>query len=252
MYPILKKYVTMHGLKNNKNTRQSKIHIHDCLIDCYNEIHSTGIAGSVKTGQVERWEARNSMWSGGSKFPLALWEWRKIKTLMLIEAPTISEARVSQWSLAGVGGDQPHHPAQEKMTEESWVQGNILVVTPPLPRSWMKPSSCAEGHRNSSGDKSPCLDPKFKNRFRSINQDLLCNSKCWCTWASVGDSKLRSWTRNKSCILVSNSDVQLQCVTSRPQLCHWVLKIFKITFSFQKLFKHTLFIYIGSRVLIYT
>ena len=95
-------------------------------------------------------------------------------------------------------------------------------------------------------------DPKFKNRFGSINQDLFCNSKCWCTWASVGDSKLRSWTRNKSCIWCSR-DVQLQCVTSRcPQLCHWVLKTFKITFSFQKLFKHTLFIYIGSRVLIYT
>ena len=56
-------------------------------------------------------------------------------------------------------------------------------------------------------------DPKFKNRFGSINQDLLCNSKCWHTWASVGNSKLRSWTRNKSCILVSNRDVQFRCVS---------------------------------------
>ena len=72
MYPILKKYVTMHALKHNKNTRQSKIHIHDCLIDCYNEMHSTGITGGVETGQVERWDARNSMCSGGSKFPLSL------------------------------------------------------------------------------------------------------------------------------------------------------------------------------------
>lgn len=58
-------------------------------------------------------------------------------------------------------------------------------------------------------------DPKFKNRFGSINQDLLCNSKCWCTWASVGDSKLRSWTRSKSCILV-----QQRCPTS---VCHLTL-----------------------------
>lgn len=58
-------------------------------------------------------------------------------------------------------------------------------------------------------------DPKFKNRFGSINQDLLCNSKCWCTWASVGDSKLRSWTRSKSCILV-----QQGCPTS---VCHLTL-----------------------------
>lgn len=71
MYPILKKYVTiLHGLKNNKNTRQSKIHIHDCLIDCYNEIHSTGIAGGVKTGQVERWEAETPCEVGAPNFPL--------------------------------------------------------------------------------------------------------------------------------------------------------------------------------------
>ena len=122
------------------------------------------------------------------------------------------------------------------------------MVTPALPGSWMKPSSRTEGQKLEQRQK-PTLhrpqDPKFKNPFGSINQDMLCNSKCWCMWACVGDTKSRSWTKNKSHILVKDRDAQPRCV-SLHVVPNYVtgLNIFTITFSFQKLFKHTLFCFL--------
>ena len=152
---------------------------HNWLIDCYNEIYNASIAGGMKTGQSERWEARNSTWSGGSKPPLSLWKWRKSKTLRLIEAPTISEARVSQWSLGGT----THTIQLQKRWQRAEFKETFLWSHHHCPGPGWGPAPARKDTEAQVETKNPCsivprianlkiaLDPSIKTCFAIPNAD---------------------------------------------------------------------------------
>ena len=62
MGPILKKHVKTHTLKNNKKHKTTQNTHTPSVIDCCNNIHTSGVARGVKTGK----------WRGGRQ--RAPWE----------------------------------------------------------------------------------------------------------------------------------------------------------------------------------
>lgn len=172
-----------------RNARQLQIYIHQRWIDCRNNIHTKGLTRGVKAGteRVGRQGTQREVESG-----------KKIETLCWLKCQSSQQ---KQKPLSGhlQGPTTPSNSWKDDIREPG-LQKHSCGKTATA-RSWMKPSSCTEGHGNPRRDKSPCsvvpripnlkipLDPSIKTHFAF---QMLKHVSL------AGESRPRSQARNKS------------------------------------------------------